>query len=65
MDSVKNANAKGVKKRIEDVFQGPNVISLENRLVGINLNGASVNMRRKRGVATLFKELQPWLKVVH
>ena len=62
---MKNANAKGVKKRIEDVFQGLNVISLENRLVGINLNGASVNMRRKRGAATLFKELQPWLKVVH
>ena len=62
---MKNANAKGVKKRIEDVFQGLNITSLENRLVGINLNGASVNMRRKRGVATLFKELQPWLKVVH
>ena len=54
-----------LKKRIEDVFQGLNITSLENRLVGINLNGASVNMRRKRGVATLFKELQPWLKVVH
>ena len=36
-----------------------------NRLVGINLNGASVNMGRKHGAATLLKELLSWLEVVH
>ena len=43
-----------LKKSIEDVFQGLGVTSLENRLVGINLDGVSVNMGRKRGVARLF-----------
>ena len=43
-----------LKKSIEDAFQGLGVTSLENRLVGINLDGVSVNMGRKRGVARLF-----------
>ena len=64
-ESVENANAKGVKKSTEDLFQGLDVTSLKNRLVGINLDGASVKIGRKRGVATLLKESLPWLKVVH
>ena len=64
-ESVENANAEGVKKSIEDWFQGLDVTSSKNRLVGINLDGASVNIGRKRGVATLLKESLPWLKVVH
>ena len=51
-ESVENPNAEGVKKSMEDVFQGVGATSLENRLVGINLNGGSVNMGRTRGVAT-------------
>ena len=43
-----------LKKSIEDAFQGLGVTSLENRLVGINLDGVSVNMGRKRSVARLF-----------
>ena len=64
-ESVENANAKGVKKSTEDLFQGLDVTSLKNRLVGINLDGASVKIGRKRGVATLLKESLSWLKVVH
>ena len=65
IESIKNANAEGVKKSIEDTFQGLGVTSLENRLVGINLNRASVNMGRNHGIATILKESLPWLEVVH
>ena len=65
IEFVENANAKGVKKSIEDAFQGLGLISLENRLVGINPNRTSVNMGRKRCVATLSKESLPWLEFEH
>ena len=64
-ESVENANAEGAKKSIEDWFQVLDVTSLKNRLVGINLDGASVNIGKKHGAATLLKESLPWLKVVH
>ena len=54
-----------LKKRNEDAFQGLDVTSLKNRLVGIKLDGASVNMGRKSGVAILLKESLPWLEFVH
>ena len=65
IESVENANAEGVKKSIEDAFQGLGLTSLENRLVVINLDGASVNVGKKCGVATLLKESLTWLEVVH
>ena len=64
IENVENANAKGIKKSIEEAFQGLGVTSLENRLVGINISGASVNIG-KCGIAKLLKELLPWLEVVH
>ena len=58
IENVENANAKGIKKSIEEAFQGLGVTSLENRLVGINISGASVNIG-KCGIAKLLKELLP------
>ena len=46
---------KSSQKSIEDAPQGLGVTFLEKILAGINLDEASANMGRKRGVATLLK----------
>ena len=46
-------------------MEGLSASSLEKRVVGINLNGAIVNLGRNRDIATLLKDLLPWLEVIH
>ena len=60
-----NANAEGLQECINKAFQGIGIIQAHKRLLGLNVDGASVNMGIRNGLGARMKELSPWLQVVH
>ena len=65
VESPKNANAEGIKDSINESFRRIGITDFTNRLVGLNVDGASVNMGKHEGLAAKFRELAPWLVTVH
>ena len=62
-----DAHAKGMKALIDKWFQKLEIdeATLQKKLVACNFDGAAVMMGRKSGVATMYKELCPWIIIVH
>ena len=61
IETPKSGDAKGILDCITKAFE---IIGLENytdRLVRLNVDGASVNLGKHREVATRLKEMAPWL----
>ena len=64
-ENVKSADAEGVLQRLRIAFERIGIKNLEDSIVGLNVDGASVNTGRKGGPWMLIKqnaqllELQP------
>lgn len=65
IESVKSADAVGITASIEEAFHRLGVTSFTNKLIGLNVDGASVNTGIHRGVGALLKERAPWMQVIH
>lgn len=65
IESVKSADAEGVKESIEDAFNRIGITRFSSRLTGLNADGASVNMGIHRGLGAILKKTAPWLEVIH
>ena len=65
IESVTNANAEGIKETIATAFSRFGISNFSSRLLGLNVDGASVNVGVHRGLGTLIKEQAPWLSLVH
>ena len=63
--SVSNAFAKGVKETMKTVFARSGISNSTSSLLGLNVDGASVNMRVHQGLGTLIKQEAPWQSLVH
>ena len=63
--SVSNAFAKGVKETMKTVFAHSGISNSTSSLLGLNVDGASVNMRVHQGLGTLIKQEAPWQSLVH
>ena len=50
------ANAPGIVASIEDASKRVSCKDFMDKLVGINVDGASVNLSKHKGVGTLLKE---------
>ena len=48
---------------VEDAFKRVSCQDFMDKLVGINVDGKSVNLGK--GVGTLLKEKSPWIQVIH
>ena len=59
------ANAPGIVASIEDASKRVSCKDFMDKLVGINVDGASVNLSKHKGVGTLLKEKSPWIQVIH
>ena len=59
------ANAPGIVASIEDASKCVSCKDFMDKLVGINVDGASVNLSKHKGVGTLLKEKSPWIQVIH
>ena len=63
--SISNADAKGIKETIKTAFASFRISNFTSRLLGLNVDGASVNIGIHRGLGTLIKQEAPWLILVH
>ena len=65
VESVKNANAAGIHENIQTAFNRFGVTKFEDRIVGLNADGASVNMGPLNGLGKIDKDSALWLQLVH
>ena len=65
IESVKTADAEGLKSSLEEAFERIGILSFETRLHALNVDGASVNTGIHRGLDARIREHAPWLAVVH
>ena len=65
--STSSANAIGITKCIDEALEtvGVDLQSQGNKLVGICLDGAAVNMGKKNGVRAIFQDRVPHILPVH
>ena len=65
IESVKVANSAGLKETLEKDFLRFGFKNYYDKLVGLNLDGASVNMARMNGLGKLVRNEAPWVEIVH
>nr|XP_012560836.2 E3 SUMO-protein ligase KIAA1586-like [Hydra vulgaris] len=65
IETGENSNAVGLKKCITDAFTRVGITNSYKHLLGVNLDGANVNLGAYAGLGALLKEGSPWLEVVH
>ena len=65
IEPVKIADTPGLVPSIEDAFEIIGSKSFTDKLVGINVDGAGVNVGKHRGVGKLIQEKATWLQVIH
>ena len=61
--NVKNADAPGLKSTLEVAFNCFGITCYYDKLVGLNLDGASVNMGKHNGVNVLVRDEAPWVEI--
>ena len=62
---MKNADAAGIQECIAESFQRTGITKFSEKMVGLNVDGASVNMGKFTGLGTRLKVEAPWLQVIH
>ena len=65
VESVKSADAEGLKSAIIESFERIGIINFASRLHGLNVDGASINTGIRNGLGAKIKEIAPWLTVIH
>ena len=65
MESVSNADVEIKKETIRTVFTCFGISNFTSSLLGLNVDGASVNMGVHWGLGTLIKQEAPWLSLVN
>ena len=65
VESVKNANAAGIHESIQTAFNRFDITKFEDCTVGLNADGASVNMGPLNGLGKIVEDSTPWLELVH
>ena len=65
IESVDNVTATGVLSSLTTAFERFGVLSFEKSLLGLNCDGASVNLGQFGSLGALIKEKAPWLELVH
>ena len=65
IESVKAADAEGLKSSLEEAFERVGISCFASRLHGLNVDGASVNTGIHCGLGARIRELALWFTVVH
>ena len=65
IESVKVADSAGLKETLRKAFLRLGFKNYYDKLVGLNLDGASVNMGRMNGLGKLVRDEAPWVEIVH
>ena len=65
IENVKNADAPGFKSTLEVAFSHFSITHYYDKLVGLNLDGVSINMAKHNCLNVLVQDEAPWVEVVH
>ena len=65
IESVKVADSVGLEEFLEKAFLQFGFKNYYDKLVGLNLDGASVNRGRMNGLGKLVRDEAPWVEIVH
>ena len=65
IEDVKTTDSIGLQAVVEQAFKSSGASLLSDKLVGLNVNGAFVNMGHYKGLATPSREMIHWLEAVH
>ena len=65
IEDTKNADANGLMECIVSAFKRFDKPEFQKHLLGLNVDGASVNMGIHGGLGALLKVSSPWLQVIH
>ena len=65
LEPANNANAEGIIQCIEAAFERIGILALQERITGLNVDGASVNTGVHNRVGVLVQTDLPWLQVMH
>ena len=65
IEDAKNVDANGLLECITTAFSRFNIDEISKHILGLNVDGASVNTGIHGGLGVLIKEQAPWLQVIH
>ena len=65
VESPEQVDAKGLQTAVTTAFSRIDIPCFSYRLVGLGVDGASVNMGVHAGLGTKLREMAPWLVLVH
>ena len=65
IEAANHANAEGIIECIKTAFEQIGILDFQKRIMGLNVDGASVNTRVHNGVGVLMQADLPWLQVIH
>ena len=65
IENIKHGNAEGLNDAIKTAFERFGIKKFENSIVGLNCDGANVNIGINNGLGKLVKDSAPWLELVH
>ena len=65
IETKKVADSAGLEETLEKAFLRFGFKNYYDKLVGLNLDGASVNMGRMNGLGKLIRDEAPWVEIVH
>ena len=65
IEPANNANAEGIIECIKTAFERIGVLDFQKGIMGLNVDGASVNSGMHNGVGVLMQADSPRLKVIH
>lgn len=65
IESVASADAAGILESIKESFTRLGITPFTDRIVGLNVDGASVNTGKFTGLGARIKVNAPWLQVIH
>ena len=65
VEPANNTNAEGIIECIKTAFEQIGILDFQKRIMGLNVDGASVNTGVHNGVGVLMHADSPWLQVIH
>ena len=65
VEPANNTNAEGIIECIKTAFEQIGILDFQKRIMGLNVDGASVNTGVHNSVGVLMQADLPWLQVIH
>ena len=65
IEPANNANAEGIIECIKTAFEWIGILDFQKRIMGLNVDDATISTGLHNGVGVLMQADWPWLQVIH